>query len=188
MAFYQLTYLQALYALKYGNLSVYRSLGRGDSTDTADTITGTLNQKGLDYSDVIQDESTIKFGSNVKFAGIEHFYDGALTFVDGIVTDENYNYLITDTNFNDNGNNYKLKFPIGRTAAFAGILEDCICTSEAGFAPTDITYGTSHVCFGSFASIDKSKIAMYGSGMFGLSCSMESTVSHDHHTGKLIKI
>ena len=182
LSFYQLTYLQALYAIKYGCFAVSETLGRGENSTDANIQTGTLNRVGLDYGDPTQ------YSSPVKFVGIEHFYGNATVFVDGLVTDENCNYLITDTNFNDNGIGYKIKITPNYNRPFAGIAEDCAGTSEGGFVATKHTGGTDNVYLASMISVNKSSIAMFSDRMFGIFCSLPPTATRSHITGKLIKI
>lgn len=131
-AFYQLVYLQAMFMMKYKNLDGQSSIGNGKEIvfgQASDLITGSMNNKGLDWGDTT---STVL---GMKFAGIENFWGNMDSWVDGIIGTLGTQYTTTG-NFDDNSDTYEFTHPIG-SASLLGIPKDCIGTSEGGFIMTE---------------------------------------------------
>lgn len=76
--FAQLTALQCLYLIKYGDLNGQAALGRGVCYDNSYVTTGGTETQGMYYG------STSDSVSHVKFAGIEDFWGNVWDWVDGI--------------------------------------------------------------------------------------------------------
>lgn len=161
-AFYQLTYLQAMYTIKYNWLNGAAALGNGhDKSGGTPYKSGLLNQQGFDFG--VPGDDT----QGLKFAGVEHFWGNAAQFIDGIVTDADGNYLISSSNYNDTGNGYMYKYthdPIYNFVGKNGLCGKVAGTSQAGFAPIDDTYGTSTHYFCNDVSCHPSMSAFFGAG------------------------
>lgn len=161
-AFYQLTYLQAMYTIKYNWLNGAAALGNGhDKSGGTPYNSGLLNQQGFDFG--VPGDDT----QGLKFAGVEHFWGNAAQFIDGIVTDADGNYLISSSNYNDTGNGYMYKYthdPVYNFVGKNGLCGKVAGTSQAGFAPIDDTYGTATHYFCNDVSCHPSMSAFFGAG------------------------
>lgn len=100
MGFYQLTFLQAMYILKYGNLDSQSAIGKGWTSQSSKTSTGATNGKGADYG-----ESNGK--EQMRFSYLEDFYGNLLYGIDGVATDSSCEIYTATDNFNNNRDGYK---------------------------------------------------------------------------------
>jgi hypothetical protein len=171
-----------MYAMKYKNLDARSTIGSG-LVQGADFIvnTGTMNGQGLDYGEK-------KYGTGAKFAGLEHLWGGCATFIDGIVSDEDYNYLMNTESFNDIRDAYKFKFNVGES--FSGLGMNCIGTSEGGFAITEVAAGgTTNIFFGGHAGFTASRVATLASGgIYSLNCAVKPDYLSNYYNGRLAKL
>lgn len=92
MAFYQYTYIQALYTLKYGNLNSQQALGQGYVGGSSARVTGATNTKGMCYGS----SSTT---DRVKLFGLEDFWGNVYQWLSGLYSDSSRNLLTTTDNF-----------------------------------------------------------------------------------------
>ena len=126
LAFYQWTFLQAMYVLKYGNLDSQSALGKGDASGSYyNKPTGKTNGKGIDFGTT--DEST-----KVRFQWIEDFFGTLRQWCDGWQSGESSNALTATDNFNDNGTGY-VSYDIGFSGNVHGYVTKIQGTSELGF-------------------------------------------------------
>ena len=88
MSFLQLTAIQCLYLIKYGNLNSQAALGKGYTSASAETTTGQTLDKGMYYGD------TTSGPVQVKFAGIEDFWGNVYDWLGGLSTDSSCNLII----------------------------------------------------------------------------------------------
>ena len=88
MSFLQLTAIQCLYLIKYGNLNSQAALGKGYTSASAKTTTGQTLDKGMYYGDTTS--GTVQ----VKFAGIEDFWGNVYDWLGGLSTDKSCNLII----------------------------------------------------------------------------------------------
>ena len=95
MAFYQYTYIQALYVLKYGNLNSQQALGQGYVGGSSAQTTGATNTKGMCYGS----SSTT---DRVKLFGLEDFWGNVYQWLSGLYSDSSRNLLTTTDNFGTN--------------------------------------------------------------------------------------
>lgn len=93
MAFYQWTYIQALYVMKYGNLNSQAALGKGYTYGSAEQNTGATDDKGMCYGN--PNIST----DRVKLFGLEDLWGNVSQFISGLYSDSNKNLLTTTDNF-----------------------------------------------------------------------------------------
>lgn len=100
LAFYQWTFLQAMYVLKYGNLDSQTALGKGN-TSGSDYYkkTGETNGKGIDFGST--DDKT-----KVRFQWIEDFFGTLGVWCDGFSTGGGKIWIGADK-FNNDNNGYK---------------------------------------------------------------------------------
>lgn len=98
LAFYQWTFLQAMYVLKYGNLDSQTALGEGNTSgENYDKVTGETNGKGIDFGST--DNKT-----KVRFQWIEDFYGTKQQWCDGFKTESGKMWTGTDKFSNDRTN------------------------------------------------------------------------------------
>ena len=96
MGFYQWTYIQALYVLKYGNLNSQQALGQGFTRGGSTQISGVTNTKGMCYGNP-------NSGSDrVKLFGLEDAWGNVAQFICGLYSDYSRNLLTTTDNFGVN--------------------------------------------------------------------------------------
>ena len=126
LAFYQWTFLQAMYVLKYGNLDSQTALGKGNTSGSNyNKTTGETNGKGIDFGNT--DDKT-----KVRFQWIEDFFGTKRQWCDGVKSNNNKIWINTD-NFNDTNTGYKsyegyYVYDQNRTKSVIG-------DSERGFIP-----------------------------------------------------
>ena len=131
LSFYVLTYLQVLYTIKYQAQNSQTTIGRGCTDTTAPNTTGTTQTKGMDWGSTDGTQS-------VKIFGIEDFFGGLQTLVDGAIYNSS-RILYTGTyNFNDTGSNYTTTNSYAYTANYDGFPNNITGTNQGGFTP----YGT----------------------------------------------
>ena len=144
-AFFQLTYRQAMYMLKYLGQNAQLAIGRGYvDENSAVHITGGTNTLGMDYG-----ENTGKV--QCSLFGIEDFWGNICERVDGIYSDSTRKLLATDGNYNDDGTGYiAITDKTNTIGNPGGYLKTCLGTSIGGFA-IDVTppleYSTSSTYF-----------------------------------------
>lgn len=162
-AFYQLTFRQVMYLLKYKHLNSQVALGMGHVIISDETTnTGKTNTMGMDFG---KTTGSIR----MKLFGIEDFWGNIYEWVDGIYSDSVRNILVGTDNFNDIGSGYT-NHGQGATSDIAGWLKKPQGTTETGFIVKEVNASeTTYFCdsIGIFAS----NIAYFG-GSF----------HHDNHT------
>lgn len=100
LAFYQWTFLQAMYVLKYGNLDSQTALGKGNTSGrNYDKVTGETNGKGIDFGST--DDKT-----KVRFQWVEDFYGTKYQWCDGFKTESGKMWTGTDK-FSNEKTNYQ---------------------------------------------------------------------------------
>lgn len=157
-AFYQLTYTQVMYMLKYLGQNAQIAIGRGyvDGNSAMHTTGGT-NALGMDYGETT---GTVQ----CSLFGIEDFWGNGLFFIDGIYADANRQLLAADGNYNNSGTNYTAITDKTNTSNYSGYLKTALMTNIGGFAP-DVTtrsnYGTDSTYYCDQAAVSASCIARF---------------------------
>lgn len=159
-AFFQLTYRQAMYMLKYLGQNAQIAVGRGfvDGNSAAYGATGYTNNKGLDWG-----ESTGKFP--MSLFGLEDFYGNIFEWMDGIYSDSNKQLSAADGNYNDTGSGYTAITDKTNSTSYSGYLKTCLGTNAGGFAPdvtTTGTYGSATTYFCDNDAVAAGRIAGFG--------------------------
>lgn len=152
--FYQLTFLQAMYVLKYGSLDSQTAIGKGltGGGQSATNTTGATNGKGIDYG-------TTSDAQQMRFQFIEDFYGNRLWAVDGIATDSSCRLYTATDNFNNNRNSY-LDTGINGLGA-SGWLKKVIGSSELGFIAKEFS-GSSSTYYSDFSYVYASCFLFFG--------------------------
>ena len=156
--FYQLTFLQAMYVLKYGNLDSQTALGKGltNGGDTITNTTGRTNGKGINYGTQSDKEQ-------MKFQHLEDFWGNRSWAIDGIGTDSTCTLFTATDKFNDLKSGY---LNTGEKGANAGnYLLKVFGTSELGFVGK--TFGGSSSSYYCDYSNTKRDYFMFFGGFTG---------------------
>lgn len=97
IAFYQWTYVQCLYVLKYGNLNSQAALGNGYVGGSRSQVTGATNTKGMCYG------NTSSTTDRVKLFGLEDAWGNVYQWLSGLYSGSDIYALFTTTdNFGTN--------------------------------------------------------------------------------------
>ena len=128
--FFQLTYCQAMYCLKYKNLNCQVAVGQGYVGGSSATKTGNTNTQGLNYGTT---SNTVQ----CKLFGVEDMWGNIWEWIDGVVTDSSRNALTATDNFNDAGTGYTNQGATAASDLSNYPWRTKICgTSEKGFIST----------------------------------------------------
>lgn len=182
--FYQLTALQCLYIIKYGNLNSQSALGIGWTNKSAATQTGGANTRGLYYGD--------QTGNQIKFAGIEDFYGNVYDWIDGLYSDANRNILTGFSGYNDSGSGY-VNNGQGATANISGYISKTQgINSNAGFIVKE-TNGSATTYYSDYGYLYASYLPFFGgywsngsdAGAFQLNVSNSASIAHAYLGARL---
>lgn len=129
MGFYQWTYVQALYILKYGNLNSQAALGKGYTSGSAAQTTGYCNAKGMCYG------NTNSGTDRVKLFGLEDLWGNVYQWISGLYCDSSYNLLTTTDNFGTNtaASNWEYSVSSGISSNTYGYATKLQGTNNGGF-------------------------------------------------------
>lgn len=126
LAFYQWTFLQAVYVLKYGNLNSQTAIGKGNTSGKYyNKVTGETNGKGIDFG-------TISTNTKVRFQWVEDFYGTKAVWCDGWKSGGNSNALTSTDNFSNDAKGYS-SYDIGFNENIYNCIKKVQGTSELGF-------------------------------------------------------
>lgn len=150
-AFYQLTFLQAMFVLKYGNLDSQTALGKGLVSGGVENLTGSTNGKGVDYG-------TSKASEQMRFQYLENFWGDKQIFIDGIYTGGNFIVFTTTKDFKL----YHQYLNTGITVKSGrGYLSEVYGTSELGFLGKGFK-GSSSTYYSNLSSIYGGRNLVFG--------------------------
>lgn len=186
--FFQLTFRQVMYLLKYKGQNAQISIGRGyvDGNISAH-VTGGTNTRGMDWG-----ESTGK--DQMKLFGIEDFYGNIYEFIDGVYSNGNRQIYVADGNFNDTGSGYTSAGTSTFSSNIGGYMRYPNGTNLAGFSPASQTYGTDSTYFCDSAYVVASRLAAFGgtwnhasaAGVFRLDVSRTASGSNAIYGARLM--
>lgn len=184
--FYQLTYNQAMYILKYKNLNSQVALGRGYVDENSNiTTTGGTNIKGMDFG-----ETTGKL--QMKLFGLEDFWGNIHEWIDGLYCDSSRHILTATDNFNDTGSGYTDQGE-GATRNVGGNMSKPQGSSETGFI-TKEGEGSETTYFSDYSYLSPARVPiLYGycssgssAGAFSVEISRSGTISDTTIGGRLM--
>ena len=187
-AFFQLTYRQAMYMLKYLGQNAQLAIGRGFvDGNSAAHATGGTNALGMDYG-----ETTGKV--QCSLFGLEDFYGNISEFVDGIYSDSNRKMKVSDGSYNDTGNGYTDAGTSSLSSNINGYAKDTNGTSIAGFTPSSFTYGSDSTYFCDYANVLADRLAFFGgswdaastAGVFRLGVNRTASYSNADYSSRLM--
>lgn len=156
--FYQLTFLQAMYVLKYGNLDSQTAIGKGLTSGGQNAVntTGATNGHGIDYG-------TASDTQQMRFQFIEDFYGNRRWAIDGIATDNNCRLYTATDNFNNSRSGYLDTGINGPNTG--GYLDKVFGTNELGFIAK--TFGGSSSTYYSDCTYIRSNYLLFFGGDAG---------------------
>lgn len=181
--FFQMTWLQILYLVKYGNLNSQVAIGGGYTGAGSISGTGTMNTSGMNAG------TPGVYTLHMKLFGLEDFYGNARYFLDGIFYEDGYDIKLTypgyNTGYNDTATDYKFSIPLGISITSEGYISEVQGTNETGFlikqsSATDSTYYTDR------GSMRANRVASFGgeynsalaAGVFSISVLAGATTSY----------
>lgn len=164
MAFYQYTYIQALYILKYGNLNSQQALGQGFVSGSPIQKTGGANTRGMCYGNPNNGID------RMKLFGLEDFWGNVSQFISGLYSDSNRNLLTTTDNFgvNTSSSSYEYNISSGTTIDVEGYMTKSQGTNNGGFI-TKVGGGSSATYYSDTAMLDASKFPDVGGNLTNVS-------------------
>lgn len=125
--FYQLVWRQCLYMVKYLAQNSQEAIGKGYTSGSSVTATGTTDGKGDTYGTQTATDHMILFG-------LEDFWGNIWEWIDGLVTDSSRNILTNTDNFQDDGKGTGyLSTPSGLSSNTSGYMTDVQGTNDTGF-------------------------------------------------------
>ena len=141
----QLKALQCLYLIKYGNRNGQAAIGKGVVHVDADAsyVSG---YNTTDVANISSENSTLTSGmtfgtienntTHMRLFGLEDFWGNIQEWIEGVVTDENWNIITSWNSFSNEGITItSITTSTGLTANGYGFINDVIGNSAAGFIP-----------------------------------------------------
>lgn len=186
LAIYQLTYLQAMYLLKYKNLNSQQAVGRGYvDGNSAALNTGGTETKGMDWGENTGKQHMVLFG-------LEDFWGNVFQWIDGLYCDAQRNILTATDKFNDTGAGY-INQGKGANVNIVGYISDVQGSTKTGFiAKTCSGSATTH--YADYGSLYASCLPSFGgfwndgsgAGAFGLYVHSSASYSNSYFGARLM--
>lgn len=151
--YYALLLTQILFVIFFKSTDSQAALGRG-RVDGAEgyAATGGTNAKGMFYGSEADEQ--------MKFLGIEDYWGNKYWWIDGLVTDSNYNLLIGKGNFNDNGSGYQ-SFTSGVSSDTSGYIDSVQGGNEKGFI-IESNSGSETTYYADYGYLYSARVALFG--------------------------
>lgn len=129
MGFYQWTYIQALYVMKYGNLNSQQALGKGYTGSSDVQTSGATDTKGMCYG------NPNNGSDRVKLFGLEDAWGNVFQFICGLYSDGSRNLLTTTDNFgtDTSASAWEYNVSSGATSNINGYIAKVQGTQNGGF-------------------------------------------------------
>lgn len=176
MAFYQLSYIQALYVMKYGNLNSKAALGLGYTYNNTVQKTGATNTKGMCYGNKTNPQD------RVKLFGMEDFWGNVSQSICGISCRQDGIYALPklqsttdnfDVGINDTWEKYK-----NTSISDIRYMKVAVGTNEFPFITEGYSGGSSTTYYTDYSATFANSFAILGSnrgGIFNLSITDNGT-------------
>lgn len=162
--FYQLTFRQCMFILKYKTLNSQSAVGRGFVYGNSAAIgTGDTETWGMD-SEIIKstNPSYLTDGKHhIKLFGIEDFWGNVYEWIDGIVTDSSRNVLTANSEFNDSGSGYTNNGNGGVSSNIGNYMSKPQGSTKAGFVAKEVN-GSETTYFCDYGILNASCVAAFG--------------------------
>lgn len=196
--FYQLTFRQVMYLLKYKNLDSQSTVGQGyvNSSHSSPIRTGGSETYGMDCEIIKKSNPSYMTDQehHVKLFGLEDFWGNIYEWIDGLVTDSSRNVLTGTDNFNDSGSGYKNNGNGGSSSNVSGWMSKPQGTTELGFTIKESS-GSQTTYFSDYASLYAGCVAYFGgdwngtaaaAGAFRLSVYYSASNAYSNIAGRLM--
>lgn len=162
--FYQLTFRQVMFILKYKTLNSQTAVGYGYvlSSHSAAIASGGTEAWGMDCEVIKQTNPSYMTDQNhhVKCFGLEDFWGNIWEWIDGLVTDSTRNVLTANSGFNDSGSGYTNNGQ-GATANIGNYMSKPQGTTKTGFVAKEVS-GSESTYFCDSAALYASCVARFG--------------------------
>ena len=163
--FYQLTFRQCMYILKYKNLNSQTTVGYGYvlSSHNAAIASGGTEAWGMDCEEIKKTNPSYMTDQNhhVKCFGLEDFWGNIWEWIDGLVSDSSRNVLTANSGFNDSGSGYTNNGNGGVSANIGNYMSKPQGSTKAGFVAKEVN-GSETTYFCDYASLSASCVAVFG--------------------------
>lgn len=164
-AFFQLTFRQVMYLLKYKNLDSQTTIGQGyvKSTNSFPINTGGSEAYGMD-SEIIKKSNPSYMTDqehHVKLFGLEDFWGNIYEWIDGLITDSSGNILTGTDTFNDKGSGYDDNGGTKSSSKIVGYMSSPNGTTELGFTIKESS-GSETTYFSDYAILQSDAVAYFG--------------------------
>lgn len=163
--FYQLTFRQVMYILKFKNLNSQKAVGQGyvKSGHSTTINTGGTEKWGMDCELIKKTNPSYMTDQDhhVKCLGIEDYWGNIREWIDGIVTSSSRNVLTATGGFNDTGAGYKDNGNAGSSSNVGGWMSKPHGTSELGFTIKESS-GSETTYFSDYARLSAGYVAYFG--------------------------
>lgn len=176
--FYQITYIQCCYLLRFANLNSQEAVGFGYANSNSAAInSGTANAYGMN-SELMSVNDRTAGKKAVKCLGIENFWGNIYTWVDGITTDSSRRLCVCHIpgSFSDStsGTNINV-IASGVSSDIGNYLSKVQGSTDGGFVAKEVN-GSDSTYFCDYANLYASRVACFGgdwgsgasAGAFGL--------------------
>lgn len=193
--FYQLTFRQVMFVLKYKTLDSQTAVGQGCVNYSSTISTGGTEAWGMDCELIKATNPSYMTDQNhhVKCFGLEDFWGNTWEWIDGLVTDSSRNILTANSNFNNNGSGYTNNGNGGVTSNIGNWLSKPQGTTKTGFIAKQVngsstTYFCNHVTlFAScMANFDGYKNSGCDAGAFHLIVNNAASYSNETAAARLM--
>lgn len=165
--FYQLTFRQCMYILKYKNLNSQTTVGYGYvlSSRNAAIASGGTEAWGMDCEEIKKTNPSYMTDQNhhVKCFGLEDFWGNIWEWIDGLVSDSSRNVLTANSGFNDSGSGYTNNGNGGVSANIGNYMSKPQGSTKAGFVAKEVS-GSETTYFCDYAYLFASCVASFGGG------------------------
>lgn len=157
MGFYQWTYVQALYVMKYGNLNSQKALGRGFTSGSSTQSIGATNTQGMCYGN--PNSGTYR----MKLFGLEDLWGNVYQFISGLYSDSNRNLFTTTDNFgvDQSASAWEYNVSSGTTGNVSSYMTESQGTNNGGFL-AKVGGGSSTTYYSDYADLSMDSFPSVG--------------------------
>lgn len=163
--FYQLTFRQVMFILKYKTLNSQSAVGMGYvlSTHNEPIASGGTEAWGMDCEEIKKTNPSYLTDQNhhVKCFGLEDSWGNIWEWIDGLVSDSSRNVLTANSEFNDSGSGYVNNGNGGVSSNVSGYMSKPQGSTKAGFVPKEDS-GSESTYFCDFTYSYPSRVARHG--------------------------
>ena len=162
--FYQLTYLQCCYLLRFKNLNSQEAVGYGYANGNSAAVnTGGTNTAGMN-SELMAESDRTGGKKQIKCLGIEDFWGNIYQWVDGITTDSSRRLCVCHIpgSFSDStsGTNINV-IASGVSSDISNYLSKVQGSTDGGFVAKEVN-GSDSTYFCDYANLYASHVAYFG--------------------------